>query len=108
MDMIVKLFSTGLLVWFALLAALIAVRILRRDIDVAGFLAQSAAPDSPVLPERVVTVAMFPTIVIGYALLALHADVSGATPHLPDIPDSVVVLLAASNSLYLAGKIARN
>ncbi len=108
MEIIVRLLATGLLVWFAVLAALIAVRILRRDIEVSGMLAQSKSDDAPVLPERVLAMAAFPTIVIGYVTLALHADVSGAMPMLPDIPDSVVSLLTGSNSIYLAGKIARN
>lgn len=108
MEIITKLFATSLLVWFGLLMALIAVRILRRDIDVSGFLAQSKSPTASVLPERVIAMATFPTIVVGYVLLALQADVSGADPSLPDVPSTVVNLLTGSNSIYLAGKIARS
>jgi|SRR5215471_12634608 len=106
--MIVKPLSAGLLVWFAFFVALIATRILRRDIDVAGFLSRSTAPDAAVLPERVIAMAVLAIIVAGYLLLALRADMSGATPQLPDIPISVVILLAVSNGLYLAGKVARS
>jgi len=107
-DTIVTSLSAGLLVWFAFFVALVATRILRRDIDVAGFLTRSAATGAPVLPERVIAMAVLATIVAGYLLLALRADMSGATPQLPDIPTSVVILLAVSNTLYLAGKIARH
>jgi len=107
-DVIVKLLSTGLLVWFAFFVALVATRILRGDIEVSGFLAHSAARDAPTLPERVIAVAVLATVIAGYMLLTIDADVSGTAPHLPDIPFSVVILLALSNGLYLAGKIARS
>ncbi len=107
MQTVIRLFEIILLGWFAALAVLVAVRILRGDIAVAGFLTHSD-PNEPVAPERVLAMAAFPTIVIGYAVYALHADVSGPNPMLPDVPDSVVTLLTGSNSVYLAGKIARN
>jgi hypothetical protein len=104
-----KLLSTGLLVWLGLLLALIAVRILRRDINVTGLLSNKPAAQGgdAVLPERVLTMAVFPTILIYYVISAMHADVSGPIPSLPNIPDGMLVILTGSNSLYLAGKIAR-
>ena len=55
MDIVVKLFSAGLLIWFALLAMLITIRVLRGDIETIGLLTESAG--SSVTPERVVAVA---------------------------------------------------
>jgi hypothetical protein len=74
-DYLAKLLSTGLLVWFGLLLALVAVRILRRDINVAGLLSdKSAARGEQVLPERVLSMAVFPSILIYYVIIAMHAD----------------------------------
>jgi hypothetical protein len=46
MELITRLFAAGLLVWFVLLAGLIAGRLLRGDIKTAGFLRSSASPPS--------------------------------------------------------------
>ncbi len=108
MEYLAKLLSTGLLVWFGLLLALIAVRVLRRDINVTGLLSGKPDPQGEqVLPERVLAMAVFPSILIYYVINAMHADV-GATLSLPNIPDGMLVMLTGSNSLYLAGKIARS
>jgi hypothetical protein len=101
---ITRLLTTGLLTWFVLLALLIVGRVLRGEIGAAGLLSDAAG--SGVTPERVVAMAVFPTVVIMYTITALHVDVATAAT-LPEIPDAVVTLLAGSNSLYLAGKIAR-
>jgi hypothetical protein len=97
----------GLLVWFALLSALIATRMLRGDINVSGMLANRRA-GGPMTPERVVSMAVFPTFIIGYAVVGLRTDVTGLPPSLPDIPSEILNLLIGSNGLYLAGKIARS
>jgi len=51
MQLAAKILEYGLLAWFGLLTLLIAVRILRRDIEVAGLLTQRSG-DQSVLPER--------------------------------------------------------
>jgi hypothetical protein len=103
------LLAAGLLLWFAVIAALLATRLLNRDMQVTGLLQTSddAGGDTAVAPERVVAMAAIPAILVFYALSALHADLSGTPPIMPDIPDALVALLTGSNSLYLAGKIAR-
>jgi len=107
--LIAKCFAYGLLIWFALLAALIAVRILRGEISISGVLANDGnGAGVDVHPERALAVAVFPAILIYYVIQALHADLSGAIPSLPDVPDFLVTLLTGSNSIYLAGKIARS
>ena len=50
--------------------------------------------------------AVFPFVIGYYVIEALHADMS-VRASLPDIPQSLLVVLTGSNSLYLAGKIAR-
>lgn len=104
-DVITRVLAGGLLIWLGLLTALVAVRVLQGDIAARGLLSESAAGES-VTPERVVAMAVFPTVLLMYVLTALQVDVRG-DPRLPDIPEAVVSLLTGSNALYLAGKIAR-
>jgi hypothetical protein len=101
---VARMLEVGLLIWFAALATLIAVRVLSGDIEVSGFLTHSKSADT-VLPERVIAMTAVSTIVVGYVLHALQSGVQG---ELPDIPNAVLSLLTGSNSVYLAGKIARN
>ncbi|MEN3376058.1 MAG: hypothetical protein V7604_1413 [Hyphomicrobiales bacterium] len=106
MTTIASLFAAGLLIWFALLTVLIVMRVLNGDIFAAGMLLQNES-DSGVAPERVLAMASFPAVIIGYAMVALHADVSTAHPSLPDVPETLINLLTGGNAVYLAGKIAR-
>ena len=105
MDLIVRLFTAGLLIWFVLLAAIVIGRVLNGGIDSAGFL-RSGRGDKTVAPERVVAMVTFPVILVTYVLSALHADMS-VKPALPDLSDNMILLLTGGNGLYLAGKIAR-
>jgi hypothetical protein len=105
-----RVLAVGLLVWFVLLMLLVMVRVLRGDIQAAGFLSNTAgASDGPVDPERVLAMSVFPFVVVYFVLQALGADITGVAgrPSLPDVPDFFVTLLTGSNGLYLAGKIAR-
>jgi hypothetical protein len=106
MTNVANLFAAGLLVWFALLAVLIVMRVLNGDIFVAGMLQQTES-DSGVIPERVLAMMTFPAVIIAYAMMALHADVSSAHPSLPDVPETLITLLTGGNAVYLAGKAAR-
>jgi hypothetical protein len=102
-----QILGTGLIVWLALLFMLIIVRVLRGDIRHNGFLADSRASDQEVVPERVVSVVVFPMVITMYALQALSTDVTTGIPRLPDVPDYLMSLLVGGNGLYLAGKIMR-
>jgi hypothetical protein len=110
MQQTAKILEYGLLAWFGLLALLITIRILRRDIEVAGLLTHKAGDDR-VLPERALHMAVFPAVVAFYVYTALQVDVTavaeGVRPSLPQVPDYLLALLTGTNSLYLAGKIAR-
>ena|ERR1043166_4715534 len=110
MQQAAKYLEYGLLAWLGLLALLIAIRILRRDIVVDGFLTHKAG-DARVLPERALHMAVFPAVLAFYVYTALQTDVTavaeGVRPSLPQVPDYLLSLLTGTNSLYLAGKIAR-
>jgi hypothetical protein len=105
-EFIARCLTAGLLIWFVLLVVLIAGRILRGDLDTTGLL-RAARPDADVLPERALSMSLFPLVIVSYAYTALHADVNVSHPSLPDLPDNLLMLLAGGNGIYLAGKIAR-
>lgn len=105
MNLIVRVFETGLLVWFALLFWIVLSRVLSGEIDASGFL-QHGADNDAVAPERVVSMIAFPVVLVTYTLSALHADMS-AHAALPDLSENMILLLTGGNGLYLAGKIAR-
>lgn len=110
MDVLVNALQCGLLLWLALLAALVGGRILRGGATTRGFLtSRGDRAGTAIDPERVLTLAIFPTVVIGYVLTTLG---SGAVmiegrPSMPDLNENLIVLLTGGNSLYLAGKISR-
>jgi len=104
---IAKVLEAGLLSWMALLILLIGLRILRGDIRVDGLLLHKEG-DTSVTPERALTMAIFPVVIISYAYTALNMNLEVPGPvRLPDVPESLLNLLLGSNGLYLAGKIAR-
>ena len=52
--------------------------------------------------------AVFPVVLAYYVYTAISGDYANAMPpRLPDVPDYLLSLLTGTNSLYLAGKIAR-
>jgi hypothetical protein len=110
MSLTAKLFAAGLLTWMALLMLLVAVRMLRGEIRVSGFLSSSATgAGTEIEPERVVAIATFPLVLLLYVMPALHSDLSlvNGRPIMPDVPEFLLTLLTGGNGLYLAGKIAR-
>jgi hypothetical protein len=110
MPVITNLLAAGLVAWLGLVALLIAVRVLRGDIRVAGFLADTTdGAGIHVAPERVVALVVFPLVLLIYATNALNAELAvvGARPVMPDVPEYLLTLLTGGNGLYLAGKMAR-
>ena len=110
MDIIGKLFASGLLAWMALLMLLVAVRVVRGDIPTDGMLVHSAQRMGDVDPERAVMAVVFPFVVLMYVLDALHADMSGGAgrPSMPDVPQYLLTLLMGGNGVFLAGKFTRS
>ncbi|MBS9478616.1 hypothetical protein [Ancylobacter radicis] len=103
----------GLLGWFAILLGTLVVRGLRGDLRLAGVLTHQ---DSHAIdPERVQSLAVFAFVIGAYALEGMEAFHAMAIPlegglpaSMPDISDTLLVLLMGSNGVYLAGKIARS
>lgn len=102
-----EILQTGLLVWFFGLVALIVFMMFRGRIRLRGLLLGSA-DDGGISPERLLAVVVAPFVLGAYALDALS---SGAVYNeanvlsLPDVPETLLVLLGGSNGLYLAGKM---
>lgn len=110
MDLITRGLAAGLLIWFVLLALIIAGRVLRGDIKTTGFMRtrmRLRRGETEVAPERALSMMVFPVVIASYAFTALHADMSVSHPSLPELPDNLLMLLTGGNGLYLAGKIAR-
>jgi hypothetical protein len=93
----------ALIAWLGLLARVIALRMLRGDMPLTGLLSSSA--EGGIDPERVQSV-----LVVGFAVLLYLTEfvrLPAGAAMLPEVPQSLLVLLAGSNGVYLSGKIAR-
>ena len=101
MQQFAQIFGYCLLAWLFALAAIIALRMLRWKDSGSGLLTTAGGAADP---ERVQTL-----FVTAFVIGALIIDLPGSVERrsLPEIPQSLLLLLAGSNSLYLGGKIAR-
>ena len=106
MHLIVRLLDVGLLIWMALFAAILFGRVMRGDTHRGGGFLVSRHGESTIAPERALSMAVFPVVIVGYAFSALHADVT-VTKSLPELSNNMLMLLTGGNGAYLAGKIAR-
>ncbi len=107
MRLVVQILEAGLLIWMALFVAILIGRMLQGETHSSGFL-ETKRGESTVAPERALSMAVFPLVIIGYVFTALHADLSVGNPaSLPDLPNNLLMLLTGGNGVYLAGKIAR-
>ncbi len=88
--------------WLALLALVIAIRILRGDIPLDGLLSSGSGG---VDPERVQSLLVFGFVLVAY--VSEFAGLPSGAKALPEVPNSLLALLAGSNGVYLSGKIAR-
>lgn len=90
-----------LLAWLAVLAAILAFRMLTGEIPLEGILTTKG---EDIDPERLQSI-----LVTCFVLMFFIIEVPGALARrsLPDIPQALLVLLGGSNGLYLGGKIAR-
>lgn len=93
--------ATGLIVWMAAIIALVALKMLTGKIPLRGLL--SAVPGGAIDPTRVQSASVFLIVIGGYALNGLNAVSTGAP--MPDVPESLLVLLAGSSGIYLSGKV---
>lgn len=107
----VDLFQFGLLSWFGLLLMVILLRLLQGRIPLTDLL--SARPGGAIDVERAQAFAVFLFVLAAYLIEGLQlletmpARVPGEPlPSMPDISDTLLVLLTGSNGIYLAKKIA--
>jgi hypothetical protein len=91
----------ALIGWLGLLALVIAIRILRGDIPLAGLLSTTG---SGIDPERVQAL-----LVIGFVFAGYLTEFAASTElkSLPEVPESLLIVFAGSNGIYLSGKVAR-
>jgi hypothetical protein len=87
--------ETVLVAWLVLFALLIAYRLIIGTILLSGALTMDGTQFSP---ERAQVLLLTLGGGAAYAVAALQMG------RFPDLPDSVVVVLAASHGVYLAGK----
>jgi hypothetical protein len=107
LDLTIEGLAGGLLLWLALLALIVGGRVLNGDIRSTGFLHTTRNRKPGVAPERALSMMIFPFVIVSYAYTALHADINVAHPAMPDLDQSLLMLLTGGNGVYLAGKIAR-
>ena len=98
----------AVLPWLFLLFAVVLIRMLRGDINTTGLL--TTTPDGRLNPERVVLLAATIGALAGYALQTLSTEICDPTTgvcSMPEPPDSLLVLFAGANGIYLSGKLTR-
>ena len=78
MQQAAKILEYGLLAWFGLLALVLALRMLRRNITVSGML-MAEARGKGMAPENVLNMAAFPIVLIYFVQAGLHVDVAVET-----------------------------
>ena len=104
--------AAGLITWLALLAGFILIRMLDGSIRTSGlFQTKLDFEQGTVNPERVLAALAVPLVLGGYVLEIIQTGtvtLADGTLSLPDIPESLLAILAASNGTYLAGKISRS
>lgn len=107
-----ELLSFVLLGWLAALALALAYGMFNGSMQMNGLFTTDVDNDGiadEFHPERVQLLLISLLGIIGYALAtmdAAHAS-KAALKVLPDIPEELLMLLGASNSIYLTGKFGR-
>lgn len=109
--LIAQVLKAGLLIWIALLMAIVVGRLLRGDMSTRGLLADSVqSAGTETTPSRAIAMLVFPLVIFFLTIEALHFDPSaiapGSRPTFPDISDNLVLLLTGGNGVYLAGKLS--
>jgi len=107
-----ELLSVVLLAWLAGLALVFAYEMFNGAIQMNGLFSTDVDNDGiadEFHPERVQMILISLFGLGGYALMAMDAATAStaALTVLPDVPEELVMLLGASNSMYLTGKFGR-
>lgn len=104
------LIQYAVLPWLLLFFAVVAIQILRGDINTKGLL-RTGSESRDIDPERVAILGTTLFAAGSYLVSALHQGAvyieASHTYQMPDIPNSLLVVLGGSNGVYLGGKIMR-
>ncbi len=101
-----QLTATGLVVWSAALAAVIAWRILWGGASLLSLLRETIY--GSIRSDRVQMAAVTALAALTYLVRGAGALGAGGAHHtLPDLPDSLAVLVTGSQAIYLGGKLGR-
>lgn len=104
-DWTVDILQYGLIGWFGMLLGVITLRVLQGRMRLAGMLESHSGGGVDV--ERAQALAVFSFVVGAYLLEGFAMlEQPGLPVSMPDISETLLVLLTGSNGVYLAGKIA--
>jgi hypothetical protein len=111
-ESIPDLLSFVLLAWLACLAVALVYEMFVGAIQMNGLFATDVDNDGiadEFHPERVQMLLISAVGLVSYAFMAMDAAIASkaALPMLPEVPDELVMLLGASNTMYLTGKFGR-
>lgn len=111
MESIKDILAFGLIAWLASIAAWTGYLLVSGKIRLLELLTKDCDEHSIVCPERVASL-MATLFVAGYLIslcgsLDITPDPETKLITMPDIPESLLVLLATSKSFYLTGKFIR-
>jgi len=108
------LIEYGLMIWLIALVALILFRLVTRPSQFAGLIAgdMNASGKHGIAPDRLQLLAVFLFALAGFAMSTLGAkalplDPATHRPIMPEVPQSLLVMLGASHTIYLSGKLGR-
>ncbi|HEY9104565.1 hypothetical protein [Chitinimonas sp.] len=99
-----SLLLNSLLLIYAAMLGVVLFRLFNGRINLRGMLGSG---DTAIDPERVQLLIVWLAGVATYAAKAL-ATLHSAQPQLPDVPQELIALTAASQGIYLVGKYTRN
>jgi hypothetical protein len=105
--LVAHLVEFALVAWLAVVAAFVVVQMLRGRIPLAGLFEAKTDPagTSALNLDRHQLLILSVGYAVYYVVQALHLEQGSA---MPDVPSSVLYLLAGSQAVYLGGKIARS
>lgn len=111
MESITEFLAFGLISWLASIAAWTGYLLVSGKIRLLELLTKDCDEHSVVCPERVASL-MATLFIAGYLIslwgsLHITPDPETKLITMPDIPESLLVLLATSKSFYLTGKFIR-
>lgn len=101
--------SAFLVVWLVAMTGLVALKILTNEIRLRGLLSSPNVED--IDPERIglLLVSIFSIAAYGLSVATGERIIDSNTESIvmSDVPDSLLLILAGGNAIYISGKIVR-